>query len=117
MEWQMARWQMANLKKGGRLRVRLRLGLRLRGRDGALTLDPSPIRWARESADGVQVGFQVAGVAPGKGLEAKIEGAVQFVERDAHIEAGLNCSQATTPGLLHDWQAVDVEPTNCVSVN
>jgi len=48
----------------------------------------------------------------GEGLEAEVEDAVEFVEGDAHVETEFGGGDAVTAGLLHDGQAVEVEPTD-----
>lgn len=55
---------------------------------------------------------EVAGVAPGKGLKAEIEDAVEFVEGNAHVETGFCGSETIAAGLLHDGECVEVEPTD-----
>src|SRR5207249_2903988 len=87
---------------------------RLLGRGGeeALTLDPSPIGWARETACGSQVGFQVAGVAPGESFEAEVENTVQFIKGDAHVETLFYGGEARAAGFLHDGKRIGVEPAD-----
>jgi len=55
---------------------------------------------------------EVAGVAPGEGFEAEVEDAVEFVERDAHVEAGFGGGEAIAAGLLHDGESVEIEPAD-----
>src|SRR5882724_8557303 len=63
-------------------------------------------RGGRETACGSEIGFQIAGVAPGKGFEAEVENAIKFVEGDAHFEALFYCGQARAAGFLHDGKGV-----------
>ena len=43
-------------------------------------------------------GGEEAGVAPGEGPEAEVEDAVEFVEGDAHVEAGAGGGEALAAG-------------------
>ena len=62
-------------------------------------------------------GRQVASIAPGKGLKAKVQDAIEIVEGNAHVKAGLGCGKAVATGLLHYWQGVEVEPADGGGVN
>src|ERR1041385_6666284 len=63
-------------------------------------------------ADGLEGGGDVADVAPGEGFDAEIKEAVEFVERDAELEGDPGGGQASAAGLLHNGQAVEVEPAD-----
>ena len=64
----------------------------------------------RGGIQGVVLGGEVAGVAPGEGLEAKVEDAVEFVKGDAHVEAGFGGGEAIAACLLHDGEGVKIKP-------
>jgi hypothetical protein len=53
----------------------------------------------------------------GQAFETEIEGAVEFVEGNAHVETDFGGGQTGAPGLLHDGEAVEVEPTDGVWVD
>ncbi len=59
---------------------------------------------------GLVFGGEGAGVAPGLRFEAEVEDAIEFVERDAHVEAGFGGDEAGAAGGLHDGQAFEIEP-------
>ena len=52
------------------------------------------------------------GVAPGEIFETEIQDPVEFIEGDAHVEAGFSGGEAVASGLLHDRKGVEVEPAN-----
>src|SRR6266404_1608974 len=59
-----------------------------------------------------EFGGEIAGVAPGEGFETEIEEPVQLVERYAHVETGFGGDEAAAAGLLHDGNALGVEPAD-----
>jgi hypothetical protein len=62
-------------------------------------------------AQGSVFGGEVASVAPRLRFKAEVEDAIEFVEGDAHIEAGLGGDEAGAASGLHDGQAFEIEPT------
>ena len=58
------------------------------------------------------LGGEVARVAPREGFEAEVEDAVEFVEGDAHVEAGFGGGEAIASGLLHDGEGIEIEPAD-----
>jgi len=59
----------------------------------------------------LEVGGEIAGVAPGQRGEAEVQDAVEFVEGQAHVEAGFGGGEAAAAGGLHDGEAIEIEPT------
>src|SRR6266853_5663354 len=62
-------------------------------------------------AECLELGRKEAGVAPWEGFESEIENAVEFAERDAHVEADFGGGEAVATGFLHDGE---VEPADGV---
>jgi len=54
--------------------------------------------------ESLQLGRKEASVAPREGFEAEIEDPVEFVERDAHVEADFGGGEAVAAGFLHEWE-------------
>src|ERR1041385_7186761 len=63
-------------------------------------------------ADVLELGGEVTFVAVGEGREAEVVHAVEFVEGDAHVETDFGGGQAIATGLLHDGEAVEIEPAD-----
>ncbi len=59
-----------------------------------------------------KVAGQEAGVTPRERFETEVEDAVEFVEGDAHVEAGFGGGETSPARGLHDGEGVEVEPTH-----
>ena len=74
-------------------------------------------RECRIAAESLELGGEKAGIAPREGFEAEIEDPVEFVERDAHVEADFGGGEAVAAGFLHDGKAIEVKPADGVWVD
>ncbi len=59
-----------------------------------------------------EICWDKAGVAPRERREAEVEDAVEFIERDAHVETDFGGGEASAAGGLHDGEGVEVEPAD-----
>src|SRR5882672_6550068 len=81
------------------------------GRQGAGRLSRKGFGRDMDS-DLLQLGGKKTGVSPRQGFETEIESAVEFVERDAHIEAGFGSGEPRPARGFHDRDTVEVEPAD-----
>ena len=65
----------------------------------------------------MKAGRKIRSVAVRQRGEAEIEDAVEFVERDPHVEAGFCSGETAATGLLHDGKAVEIEPADRIRVD
>ena len=68
-------------------------------------------------ADGLKGGGEETGVAPRERGEAEVEDAVEFVDGDAHVEAGFGGGEAGATGVLHDRERIEVKPPDGLGIN